>query len=212
MENKDIINNINLKEVYNKIAEYFNITRVRIWGSVKNFLNSLDEKSSILDVGCGNGKNMLYRPNLKFKGIDFSEEQVKICKHKNLDVIEASMCSLPFDDSTFDHMICIASYHHLDNDKNRQESLNEMYRCLKKNGKVLITVWAMEQFEGSTFNFTKKDEMVSWRRNGDDNIYYRYYHIYNKGDLEEEVMRLEPRFKIVGGGWEVGNWFIILQK
>ena len=201
-----------IKEVYNKIAEYFDITRVRIWGSVKDFLNSLDENSYVLDIGCGNGKNMLYKTNLKFKGIDFSEEQVKICKHKNLDVVEASMESLPFNDTTFDHMICIASYHHLDNDKSRKEALNEMYRCLKENGKVLITVWAMEQFEGSTFKFTKRDEMVSWQKNGDDNIYYRYYHIYNKGDLEEEVMRLEPRFKIVDGGWEVGNWRVILEK
>lgn len=198
-------------EVYDKIATYFDVTRVRIWGSVRTFLESLPKDSYLLDVGAGNGKNIMYRPELKFKGIDFSKEQVRICQGKGLDVIEASMTHLPFYNDEFDNMICIASYHHLDNDVDRQKSLNEMYRCLKPGGKILLTVWAMEQFEGSTFNFTKRDEMVSWKSK-EGEIYYRYYHIYNKGDIEEEINRLEPRFKINEVGWEVGNWWVILEK
>ena len=46
----------------------------------------------------------------------------------------------------------------------------------------------------------------------DGNIYLRYYHIYNKGDIEEEITRLQPNFKITNVGWEVGNWWIILKK
>ncbi len=198
-------------EVYDKIATEFDVTRVRIWGSVKKFLDSLSIDSLNLDNGCGNGKNMLYRSELKFKGNDISKEQVRICISKGLDVIESTMTALPFKNEEFDNMICIASYHHLDNDTDRQKALDEMYRCLKPRGRILITVWAMEQFEGSTFHFTKRDEQVAWKSK-DGNIYYRYYHIYNKGDIEKEVTRLEPRFKIVEGGWEVGNWWIILEK
>ena len=202
---------LSVREVYDKIATYFDVTRVRIWGSVRTFLESLPKDSYLLDVGAGNGTNIMYRPELKFKGIDFSKEQVRICQGKGLDVIEASMVQLPFSDNEFDNMICIASYHHLDNDVERQKSLNEMYRCLKPNGRILMTVWAMEQFEGSTFNFTKRDELVSWKSK-EDEVYYRYYHIYNKGDIEEEITRLEPRFKIKEVGWEVGNWWVILEK
>jgi SAM-dependent methyltransferase len=202
---------LSVMEVYDKIATEFDITRVRIWGSVKKFLDNIPNDSYNLDNGCGNGKNMLYRPELKFKGIDISKEQVRICQNKGLDVIESSMISLPFHDNKFDNMICIASYHHLDNDIERKQSLDEMYRCLKPGGKVLITVWAMEQFEGSTFHFTKRDEQVAWKSK-DGNIYNRYYHIYNKGDIEEEVTRLQPKFKINEVGWEVGNWSIVLEK
>ena len=202
---------LSVMEVYDKIATYFDVTRVRIWGSVRTFLESLPKDSYLLDVGAGNGKNIMYRPELKFKGIDFSKEQVRICQGKGLDVIEASMVELPFSNDEFDNMICIASYHHLDNDIDREKSLNEMYRCLKPGGKILLTVWAMEQFEGSTFNFTKRDEMVSWKSK-ENEVYYRYYHIYNKGDIEEEINRLEHRFKIIEVGWEVGNWWVILQK
>jgi len=202
---------LSVMEVYDKIATEFDVTRVRIWGSVKKFLDSLSSDSLNLDNGCGNGKNMLYRPELKFKGNDISKEQVRICQNKGLDVVESTMTSLPFKNEEFDNIICIASYHHLDNDTDRQKALDEMYRCLKPGGRILITVWAMEQFEGSTFHFTKRDEQVAWKSK-DGNIYYRYYHIYNKGDIEEEVTRLEPRFKIVEGGWEVGNWWVILEK
>jgi SAM-dependent methyltransferase len=202
---------LSVMEVYDKIATEFDITRVRIWGSVKKFLDNISLDSYNLDNGCGNGKNMLYRPELKFKGIDISKEQVRICQNKGLDVIEYSMTTLPFENEKFDNMICIASYHHLDNDTDRKQALDEMYRCLKPRGRILITVWAMEQFEGSTFHFTKRDEQVAWKSK-DGNIYYRYYHIYNKGEIEEEVTRLEPQFKIVEGGWEVGNWWIVLEK
>ena len=202
---------LSVMEVYDKIATEFDVTRVRIWGSVKKFLDSLSNNSLNLDNGCGNGKNMLYRSELKFKGNDISKEQIRICQNKGLDVVESTMTSLPFKNEEFDNMICIASYHHLDNDTDRHKALDEMYRCLKPGGRILITVWAMEQFDGSTFHFTKRDEQVAWKSK-DGNIYYRFYHIYNKGDIEEEVTRLEPRFKIVEGGWEVGNWWIILEK
>ena len=200
-----------IQQIYNKIATEFDKTRVAIWSNVRTFLDSLPIGSSILDIGCGNGKNMLYRKDLNFKGIDVSTEQVRICQEKGLDVIQASMTYLPYSDNEFDNAICIASYHHLDNDSYREASLKEMYRCLKSGCKVLITVWAMEQDASSKRIFTKRDELVPWKSK-DGTTHYRYYHIYNKGDLEEEISRLEPRFKHVASGYEAGNWWIVLEK
>lgn len=53
------------------------------------------------------------------------------------------MTFLPFDNMFFDNLICIAAYHHLDNDFDRQKTLSEMYRVLKDNGKVLISVFSI---------------------------------------------------------------------
>ena len=75
---------LSITDVYNKIAVEFDVTRVRIWGSVKKFLNEIIINTINLDNGCGNGKNMLYRPELTFKGIDISIEQVNICQKKVL--------------------------------------------------------------------------------------------------------------------------------
>jgi hypothetical protein len=60
----DISNQI--KQIYNNIAKDFNLSRVRIWPCVSAFLNTFPPNAKILDNGCGNGKNMLYRTDLLF--------------------------------------------------------------------------------------------------------------------------------------------------
>jgi SAM-dependent methyltransferase len=201
-----------IKEIYNEIANRFDISRFRIWPCVKKFLDSFNKDDLLLDVGCGNGKNMLYRTDLNFKGIDFSIKLVEICKNKNLDVIESSMTIIPFNDNIFDGIIVVASYHHLSNDDERGKTLNELYRIVKKGGKVLIVVWAMEQPEDSTFHFTKTDELVKWFSKENNKTFYRYYHIYKNGQLEEEINRLKPEFNIEYIYLEKGNWVICLVK
>jgi SAM-dependent methyltransferase len=200
---------LTVEQVYNKIATEFDKTRVSIWTNVKNFLDGISVGSSVLDIGCGNGKNMLYRNDVQFEGIDISEEQVRICREKGLSVYVSSMCSLPYMDNMFDNAICVATYHHLDNDTDRRKALHEMYRCLQSGGKALITVWAIGK-DGKR-KFTKRDELVEWKSK-DGNIYHRYYHMYDKGDLEEEISRLEPRFKHIEIGFEANNWWIVLEK
>lgn len=200
------------KQLYNQIAKVFDVTRVRIWPCVRNFIDGLKSDSIVLDIGCGNGKNMAIRSDIICKGIDLSDELVKICKTKGLDVIESSMTSLPFPANSFDSFIAVASYHHLSDDESRRKALGEMYRILKDDGQGLIVVWAMEQPEDSTFNFKQKDEQVKWFCRKTGNTYWRYYHIYQADDLINEITRLEPRFKIGKSGWEKGNWYVHLEK
>jgi len=204
--------NYQTKEIYNEIATRFDTSRVRIWPCVKKFLDTFQPSSLLLDVGCGNGKNMLYRSDLIFNGIDFSIKLVEICKNKNLNVIEASMTNIPFDNNYFDGVIVVASYHHLCNDTERKQTLDEIYRVVKPGGKVLLVVWAMEQPEDSKFHFTKSDELVSWYSVESKITYNRYYHIYSKGKLVEEIKRLKPEFSIEYEYLEKGNWVISLKK
>ena len=206
-----------IEYIYDKISDHFNNTRQRIWGYVKKFLNNLEPNSTILEIGCGNGKNMLYRKDLDFTGIDISQKQVDICLKKQLNVLKSNMTELPFQNSTFEYIICIATYHHLDNDDDRKKALYEMYRTLKTGGKILLTVWAMEQsmtLQGyeSNFIFHNSDEMVPWKSKSDGKTYLRYYHIYREGELVEEINRLCPLFKVLDIIWELGNWVVMLGK
>ncbi len=193
-----------VKEVYDKIAKEFDRTRRTVWTHVGEFLDTLEKGSLILDNGCGNGKNMMYRKDLYMVGIDVSKGQVDVCRKKNLKVVEGNMTHLPFDDITFDAMLCTASYHHLQTDKERQEALAEMYRCLKSKGKVLLTVWTSE-------TEVSEDTMVPWKL-PDGTVHYRYYRKYAKGDLEKEVKRLEPRCRVSDAKFEKGNWYVVLTK
>ena len=199
-----------VEKTYNKIAKDFDRTRYKVWNKVAEFLDSLKPSTKVLEVGCGNGKNMLYRTNLQLYGIDISDEQVVICKEKGLSVEKSNMTKLSFSDSEFDSIICIATYHHLDNNKERAQALKEMYRVLKKSGRVMICVWAMEQPSNTKHRFTKSDELVSWKI--DNEIHYRYYHIYKKGELEEEIRSLCPEFTTESVFYDCGNWYILLSK
>jgi SAM-dependent methyltransferase len=154
---------------------------------------------------------MFYRSDLIFKGIDLSNKLVDICKTKGLDVIEGSMTYLPYKTEHFDGIIAVASYHHLSTDEERKAAIEEMYRVLKPGACALIVVWAMEQPNDSTFHFTKTDELVTWNTRAGE-IYYRYYHIYSQGDLENEIKKFKPEFNIKQVGWQKGNWYIRLQK
>jgi len=202
---------LSIENVYDKIAIHFNNTRHRIWGSVKKFMTALEPHSKVLEIGCGNGKNMLYRNDLNIVGCDISQAQVDICLKKGLQVVKSNMTSLPFTE-LFDNIICIATYHHLDNDDDRKKALYELYRVLKTGGKVLLTVWAMEQDEESSFRFHNSDEMVPWKSRDDGITYERYYHIYKEGQLIEEISRLCPLFIVVDLVWELGNWVVVLTK
>ena len=207
-----LIENLPIKEVYNKIANHFDRTRQRVWGSVREFMDRLPYGSSVLDAGCGNGKNMLYRAGLDICGVDVSEEQIRICLKKNLNVKLGSITQLDYADCAFDSIICIATYHHLSSTSTRSAALNEMYRVLRPGGTVLLTVWAQEQGPDSSFHFTQSDEMVPWTSKDDGNTYLRYYHIYSCGELEAEIRLLCPAFHVERVGWELGNWYAVVRR
>ena len=83
------LENDNVKDIYEQIAPQFNNTRQYRWSWVNEFLNTLENNSIVLDLGCGNGRNMQHN-NLNFIGIDNCKNFINICKEKNLNVINSN--------------------------------------------------------------------------------------------------------------------------
>lgn len=50
-----------VRQVYDDIAHHFSNTRYKAWPIVESFIQNLAAFSLGLDVGCGNGKNMIIR-------------------------------------------------------------------------------------------------------------------------------------------------------
>ena len=166
---------------YKSNANNFSKTRVFPWPGTRKFLDSVSSNSKILDIGCGNGRNMFYRDDLDIHGLELSDELCKIVSSKGGKVTNGNMTSLPFPDNSFDHLICVAVYHHLNNNADRKNALNEMYRVLKPGGKVFIQVWAMEQ-------------LLPKPGGNATNIYlplpthlYIYIYIYTERDIDIDV-------------------------
>ena len=201
-----------VKDAYNKIAEEFNNTRYRSWSCVEIFLESVNTKSLVGDIGCGNGKNMLYRKDeLIYEGCDFSTELVKIACNKGLNVIEGDILNIPFKKDYFSDVICIAVIHHLSRESDRITAINELVRVTKPGGNILILVWAMKQDSESKRNFNIQDLYLDWKDHHQNILTKRYYHIFKEAELESLVDKNES-VEIIKSFYEKGNYGMIIQK
>ena len=64
----------NVINVYEIISKEFSDTRRSVWKGVQEFLGKLETKLTGIEIGCGNGKNMLFRNDLIMEGIDTCED------------------------------------------------------------------------------------------------------------------------------------------
>jgi len=207
LENKYVYN------TYQNIADDFSSSRYKIWNSVKEFMDEIKTGSKILEVGCGNGKNLLYRKDeLKSYGCDVSDEFVRICIERGLNVVKGNNINLNYESNYFDNTMSVAVIHHISSKDRRIQAIKELVRVTKPGGKIFIEVWAMKQEESSKFNFTDQDILVPFKDKSTGNILgNRYYHIYKENELEYEIKFLD-NIKIIKKFYEKGNWGIILEK
>lgn len=193
-----------VKKFYNDYCDHFDTTRVRIWKGVREFLSSLNEGSSILECGCGNGKNINYFQKNGFvvSGFDFSENLVKLCQNRSYNVKLGDIRKIPFKDNSFDNIICIAVLHHLDKEVDRILAIKEMMRVCKPGGKILVSVWAVEQEKEENRSFAFGGNMVKY------NDTFRYYYIYDEQHIKKFLKKYE--LPVENFFWEKGNWFFQL--
>jgi tRNA (uracil-5-)-methyltransferase TRM9 len=202
--------------VYNAIAPHFSSTRHKPWPLISSFLTSQPPGAIGLDVGCGNGKYLPVNPTLHIFGSDRSEALVRLARtERNGEVVVADALSLPYREDSVDFVICVAVIHHLSTRERRQEGIQALLRCTHRGGKVLVYAWALEQGssrrgwdEGS-----EQDALVPWvmRSKGKpEATYQRYYHLYRKGELEEDVEAAGGT--VLESGYEKDNWWVICSN
>jgi tRNA (uracil-5-)-methyltransferase TRM9 len=198
-----------MNETYNAIASDFSRTRHTVWPRVAAFLTSLPPHAKTLEVGCGNGKNMLYRPDLSMKGLDITEEFLAICTSRGLHVQHGDARAIPEPSASYDAVLSIAVIHHLKTKEERRQALREIARVLKPGGTALISVWAFQQ-EGERRRFATQDEMVPFITK--TTTVYRYYHLYEAAELQEDF---EASVGNRGIQWTIteerGNWYVLLE-
>ncbi|KKQ28215.1 MAG: hypothetical protein US42_C0001G0066 [Candidatus Magasanikbacteria bacterium GW2011_GWC2_37_14] len=183
------------KDTYNKIARLFAETRKFIWDDLKPLKKYTKDGFKVLDLGCGSGR--LYHlfqdfQGLEYIGLDQSEEQIKIAKEKfpNIDFRIGEMTTLPFKDNEFDVVYCIATFHHLPDEKSRIKSLQEMRRVVKSGSYILMTNWnmysksAQKLIEKGKFKeISAGDYLVTWRNSQREILGERYYHGFSLEEL-----------------------------
>ncbi|KAI1083905.1 S-adenosyl-L-methionine-dependent methyltransferase [Whalleya microplaca] len=227
--------------VYERIAPHFSSTRHKPWPLVTSFLTSLPPGSVGVDVGCGNGKYLRENGDVFIVGADRSANLVSLARERvnrgggdggvgkgggAADVAVADGLALPVRAHAVDFAISVAVVHHLSTRARRVEAVRALFDCVRRGGKVLVYVWALEQ-GGSRRGWSEgddPDQLVPWvmkattskknKGNGGDaagssgdTTYQRYYHLYRKGELEEDVVAAGGR--VLVSGYEKDNWWVI---
>ena len=192
---------------YDKIANEFSNTRYHIWSFVKFFMKDKSESYGI-DIGCGNGKNMIY-PNMV--GVDNCKGFTEICRQKNKEVVLSDVCSLPFQNDTFDYAMSIACLHHLSSNVRREACMNEMIRVIKRGGEGIISVWSKEY--QTKRNFVLGDNLVPWKsRLKDVKEELRYYFIMDLEMFKNFVEKFKEKIQVISIENEKGNWILHFTK
>jgi len=159
----------------------------------KKYLKKLGKKGLILDYGCGNGANTIFFKNAakKIIGIDVEQnrvsEAIREAKQREIANIiykKYNGRKIPFKDQSFDAII---SFEVLEHTKNDKHSLKDIWRTLKPNGILCLSVpnkWYLMETHG--FNLPLK-KIIPWNRipflNLMPNVFYLKYgnaRIYTK--------------------------------
>ena len=138
---------ISIKE-FTKAASVYETDQAGVYKMCKkdypDVLAELEKEpfDSLLDCGCGTGAmiSLLYEkmPNKNYTGIDITPKMIEAAKAKNLERVDwvVGDCeNLPFDDDSFDVVICTNSFHHY---PNPQKFFDSVFRVLKSGGRLIL--------------------------------------------------------------------------
>ena len=157
----------------------------QIQKEVKKFFNNIENKK-ILDFGCGDGryKKFISKTN-DYTGIDV-EESGHLNTAKKYDIIWNKK-KLPFENDYFDAILMTEVLEHIED---IDTTLKEIYRVLKKNGSILITVpfmWKEHEKPYDFQRFTSFGLKKLFQKNG--------FEIINQKKLVEKKMAIMELFE-----------------
>ena len=203
--------NNNLKKIYDTIAEKYYLSRNKHrndWIHVSNEIQKYwKNEISILEFWCWWWRCIKYlNENLKwikinYIWIDISNELLKYAKkdNPNNNFICDNICNYiqKVPPETFDFIIWIASFQHIEQEDKRLNLMKNFYKSLKYWWKAIMTnrsfssrfakKYKKEIFKSIletiyTFWYHKRNDLEI-PRNFNWKILYRFYHIYSKKEL-----------------------------
>ncbi|WP_093856737.1 class I SAM-dependent methyltransferase [Tenuibacillus multivorans] len=139
------------REKWNERASFWHANSQEMWdnGSRKSivpfFKKHVPDESKVLDLGCGDGYGSykLWREGYDVKGVDLSDEMVRLCQQRQTDDMErlqflqADMLDLPFNENEFDALMAINA---LEWAEVPIQALEELIRVIKPGGFMCIGV------------------------------------------------------------------------
>lgn len=147
-----------LQSIYNTHAKHFSQTRKKHRPEIDHiikYINTLpQQKITIIELGCGDGRLYEYltkntKKTIDYTGVDIAEKLLAIGKksYPQAYFIHSDMVSFiqQGKQESIDMVISIAAFHHLATRKDRNIVLKNIYRLLKYDGHLIMTNRALSQ-------------------------------------------------------------------
>jgi len=116
--------------------------------------NTYQPGQSILDAGCGEGRNLkwFYQNDFSLYAIDSNPERIKIAQEIYPRIakqtIVGKLDDLPYGGNNFDHILCSAVLHFAKSSEHFHAMIKELVRVLKISGTLFIRVASTIGLEG----------------------------------------------------------------
>jgi tRNA (uracil-5-)-methyltransferase TRM9 len=204
---------------YDHIALHFNETRKAIWTRVGKFLDMIPKYSLVADIGCGNGKYTRYRQDIFVIANDICIPLVNMIEKSSTVSISTYGCCiadglyLPYKTKSFQYAISIAVLHHISDYESRLKFITNIINILEPGGKLLFTVWALEQTIKPKWIYkgNNGDYLIPWLDKYTKQTFYRFYHLFSFDEINKFVNDLE-NVNICNIVFEKDNWCVELQR
>jgi len=121
-------------------------SRGRLWGGGAKNLPVLDTGSTVLELGCGDGKTLAAMPDdWIVAAVDISHEALCLSRKitASAELVLASACLLPFQNESFDAVFAFHVTGHL-LALDRQALAREIARVLRRGGKLFFREFGKE--------------------------------------------------------------------
>ncbi len=220
------INEINRK-FYQQVGPEFDRTRSnpwkgwdKIWEQIKDLSNG---RSSILDLGCGNGRFAVFLKDKGFigsyQGLDFDEYLLKQAEQQNLglnfEFMSADILEKWPNDNKFDIVAAFGLFHHIPSRDQRMKILQISSDQLTPGGYIVASFWQFNREKAfpvplgiDSNDLEPNDYFLSWNNNPE---VLRYCHYFSKDEVTKlfQATDLEVIETFTA---DAGNLYVIAQK
>lgn len=206
--NVDVYANSYVKNLRDHWYPNENIVRL-----TKNFFGS--GPGLVLDYGCGSSENMQHLMRLGYDvyGTEIVKEAIEECEFKiknhticnkpfsnkwKLFLIDQGFTKLPFEDNTFDHILCNQVIYFLGSLENYEFLLKEFQRVLKPDGKLIVTTMSLHNLQVVKEGVRVEKNVWEWNKVrvyifDDDQhvrrVFGKYFNIYEIGYFDNSYLQ-----------------------
>ena len=178
-----IVNDIDDYDFWNKVETRIQFQNRNVSKYITDEIDELDSDLKVIDIGCGGGRYSRY---VKQKGmfviaVDKYSNMATSLTEDNITFIQGCINDLPIQDNMFDVILSIGVIHNAITLEEYEKAISEMYRILKRNGKIIFSVFTNDVItddltfiENSRYEINERQPMILLSKEEINGLFSKY--------------------------------------